>query len=76
MSEYLPYGGFEWLKNVDGFGVISISEKSAIGYYFEVNFEYLDKLHELHNEYLLVSEKLAVSGDMLSKYCKEIADKY
>ena len=28
MSRYLPYGGFKWLKNVDGFDVNSISEKS------------------------------------------------
>ena len=28
MSSYLPYGGFKWLKNGDGFGVNSISEKS------------------------------------------------
>ena len=31
MSEYLLYGGFNWLKNVDGFDVNSISEKSTIG---------------------------------------------
>ena len=31
MSSYLPYGGFKWLKNVDGFDVKSISEKSPIG---------------------------------------------
>ena len=51
MSEFLPYGRFKQLKNVD-------------------------ELHELHNDYLLAPEKLAVSSDMLSKYCKEIADKY
>ena len=28
MSSYLPYGGFKWLKNGDGFVVNSISEKS------------------------------------------------
>ena len=28
MSGYLPYGGFKWLKNGDGFDVNSISEKS------------------------------------------------
>ena len=33
MSEYLPYGGFKWLKNVDEFDVMSISEKSLIGYF-------------------------------------------
>ena len=35
-----------------------------------------DKLHELRNDYPLAPEKLAVSNDMLSKYCKKIADKY
>ena len=30
----------------------------------------------MHNDYPLASEKLAVSSDMLSKYCKKIADKY
>ena len=76
MSEYLPYGGFEWLKNVDGFDVNSISEKSEIGYFLEVDLEYPDELHKLHNDYPLAPEKFAVSSDMLSKYCKEIADKY
>ena len=76
MIEYLPYGGFEWLKNVDGFDVNSISEKSQIGYFLEVNLEYPDELHELHNGYPLAAEKLAVSSDMFSKYCKKIADRY
>ena len=37
MSEYLPCGGFKWLKNVDEFDVISISEKSLIGCFLEVD---------------------------------------
>ena len=68
MSEYLPYGGFKWLKNVDKFDVNLISKKSDTGYFLEVNLEYLDELHELHNDYPLAPEKLAVSSDMLSKY--------
>ena len=55
---------------------MSISEKSLIGYFLEVDLEYPDELHELHNDYPLAPEKLAVSSDMLSKYCKKIADKY
>ena len=31
LSGYLPYGGFKWLKDVDGFNINSISEKSPIG---------------------------------------------
>ena len=76
MSEYLPYGEFEWLENVDEFDVSSINEKSEIGYFLEVDLEYSDELHELHNDYPLAPEKLAVTNDMLSKYCKEIADEY
>ena len=76
MSEYLPYGKFEWLKNVDDLDVMSINEKSQIGYFLEVDLKYPNELHELHNDYLLAPEKLAVTYDMLSKYCKEIADKY
>ena len=76
MSEYLPYERLKWLKNVDKFDVMSINEKNPIGYLLEVDLEYFDKLHELHNDYPLAPEKLAVSSDMLSNYCKKIADKY
>ena len=75
MSEYLPYEGFKWLKNVDEFDVMSINEKSPIGYFLKVDLEYPDELHELHNYFPLAPEKLAVSSDMLSRYCKKIADK-
>ena len=76
MSEYLPYEKFKWLENIDGFDVMSINEKIDIGYILEVDLEYSKELHELHNDYPLAPEKLAVSSDMLSKYCKKIADKY
>ena len=76
MSEYLPYEGFKWLKTFDQFDVMSFSEKILIGYFLEVDLKYPDELHELHNDYPLAPEKLAVSSDMLSKYCKEIADKH
>ena len=69
MSEYLYYGGFRSLKNVDGFDLNSISEKSPVEYILEVDPEYLDKLHELYNYYPSATEKLGVSSDMLSKYC-------
>ena len=55
---------------------MSISEKKLIGYFLEVDLKYLDKLHELYNDYPLAPKILAVWSDMLSKYWKEIADKY
>ena len=68
MIEYLPYEGFKWIENVDKFDVMSINKKSLIGYLLEVEFEFADEIHELHNDYPLAPEKLAVSSDMLSKY--------
>ena len=29
MSEYLPYEGFKWLKNVDKFDVMSINDEKS-----------------------------------------------
>ena len=55
---------------------MSINDKSSIIYVLEVDLEYPDELHELHNDFPLAPEKLAVSCDMLSNYCKKIAGKY
>ena len=74
-SGYLLYGGFKWLKNVDRFHVNSVSKKSPIGYILKVDLEYPDELHVLHNDYPLAPEKLAISYDTLSDYCKEITEK-
>ena len=76
MSDYLLYGGFKQLKDVDKFNVNSISENSSVGYILEVDLEYLDGLHVLHNDYPLAPEKLAVLYEMFSVYCKKVADEY
>ena len=71
MSDYLPYRGFNWLKNVDKFDVNSFSEKSPVGYVLEFDLEYPTELHTLHNDYPLAQEKLAILCDMLSDYYKK-----
>ena len=76
MIGYLPYREFEWLKNVDELDVMSINEKSDVGYILEVELKYPKELHKLHNDYSLAPEKLFVTNDILSNYCKSIADKY
>ena len=64
------------VKNFDDFDANSISEKSPIGYILEVDHEYPEELHKLNNDHPLAPEKLAIPYDMLSDYCKKIADKY
>ena len=49
---------------------MSVSEKSPIGYFLEADLKYPDELHELCNDYPIAPEKLPISSDMLSKYCK------
>ena len=71
MSGYLPYDRVKWLKNVDNFDVNLVSEKIL-----KVDLKYPKELHVLHNDYPLVPEKFAISYDMLSDYCKKIADEY
>ena len=73
---YLPYGGFKFLsqEEINEFDLDSIPENSLVGYILEVDLKYCEELHDSHNDYPLCPEKIEVSYDMLSKYCKDIAD--
>ena len=75
MSQYLPTGGFEWLteEEVD---LSKYNDESEKGLVLEVNLEYPEELHDLHNDYPLAAEKIKVTEDMLSPYCREIAKKF
>ena len=42
----------------------------------EVDLEYPEDLHGVHNDYPLAAEKVKVTEDMLSSYSKKIAEKY
>ena len=77
MIQHLPISDFKFLtkKEINKFDLNSISENSPIGYILEVDVEYPDELHDLHDDYLLAPEKLEISSNMLSKYC-DISDKY
>ena len=74
----LPYGGFKFLseEEIKVFDLDSIPENSLIGYILKVDLEYPAFLHDSHNDYPLFSEKIEVSYEMLSKYCKDIANTY
>ena len=42
------------VKKIDDFDVMSISEKSPIGYLLGVDLKYSDELHELQNYMLFI----------------------
>ena len=78
MSQCLPTGGFKWLTPKQLNKIISktILPDNKKGYIFGVDVDYPQELHELHNEYPLAAEKMKVTPDMLSPYCKNIQEQF
>ena len=78
MSQYLPTGRFRWMtqKQIDKIDLAKYKEDSDKGIILEVDLKYPKELHDLHNDYPLAAEKIKVTNDMLSEYCKNISDKY
>ena len=78
MTQDLPVYDFKFLsqKEIDSFDLKTISENSEIGYILEVHLEYRKELYDIHSDYPLCPEKIEISSDMLSSYCRGIADKY
>ena len=58
------------------FNVNSIGENSSIAYILQVELNYPDDLHELHNDYPLAPENLEISQNMVRNYCNNIANEY
>ena len=78
MSQYLPTGNFKWMsdKEIKKIDLGKYKADGKKGLILEVDLEYPQELHDLHNDYHLYPEKVKVSNDMLSGYCKEIANKF
>ena len=78
MIQDLPYQGFTFLseEEIKRFDLDSIRENNKIGYILEEDLEYPSFLHNSHNDYPLCPEKVEVKYGMLSKYCKDIVDRY
>ena len=76
MIQDLPHSSFKFLskEEASNFNLDSIAENSLIGYILGVDLEYCKELHNSHSDYPLCPEKIEVNYDLLSRYCKDIAD--
>ncbi|KAK3107612.1 hypothetical protein FSP39_018279 [Pinctada imbricata] len=76
MRQPLPIGMFRWLSDdeLSIFDVNKISDFEKKGYTLEVDLEYPDELHDLHNCFPLAPVHKTVDYDEISSYNKELWD--
>ena len=59
MSQGLPVNKFEWIQDTSQLNedfIKNCNEESDEGYFLEVNVQYPEKLHELHNDLPFLSD--------------------
>ena len=64
MSQKLPVNGFQWVKNVSKINkdfIKNYNEDGGIGYFLEVDIEYLRKLHDLHSDLRFLPERMKIN---------------
>ena len=76
MTQYLHYADFKWVKNINRIEqkLIWIKNNSSTRYVLEVDLEYPQELHDIHNDYPLAPEKINIPKEWLSDYCLKIAN--
>ena len=61
MSPQLPVNNFEWIKDTSPFIediIENCNEERDEGCFLEVDVQYLEKLHELHNDSSFLPERM------------------
>ena len=68
MSQYLQYGGFNWVNvnNETINRILNKSDNSLHGYLLEVDLDYPEELHDKHNDFPIEPEKIKVKEEILS----------
>ena len=80
MSQYLPVGDFKWMKT-EGLDLKKFENQIRSrgpdrkrGCILEVDLEYPQELHDLHNDYPLAPEKSKVPIGKYLRYQQELAE--
>ena len=76
MSQKLQENNLEWIKDASQFNEYFIkkyNETSDEGYFLEVDFQYIEKLHELHNDLPFLQERMKI--EKVKKLVANLHDK-
>ena len=76
MSQKLPVNNFEWVKDTSQFRedfIKNYNEISDEGYFFEVDAQYSEKVHELHNDLPILPERMEI--EKVEKLVANLHDK-
>lgn len=66
MSQYMPYGGFQWVEpTLDGLS--ELTDVSDIGRVYEVDILYPEHLHDIHNDLPFLPENGIPPGSKIKK---------
>ena len=61
MSQKLPANNLEWIKDTSHVSedfIKNYKEERDEGYFLKVDIQYLEKLHEVHNDLLFLPERM------------------
>ena len=76
MSQKLPVNNFEWIEDTSQFNkdfIKNYNEESDEGYFLEIDVQYPEKLHELHNELPFLLERMKL--EKVEKLVPNLHDK-
>ena len=63
MLKKIPVNNFEWIKDTSQFNedfIKNYNKESDERYFLEVDVQYLEKLHELHNDLPFLPERMKI----------------
>ena len=76
MSQKISVNKFEWIKDISKFNenfIKNYNEEDDEGYFLEVDVQYLEKLHELHNDLPFLPKRIKI--EKVEKLVANLNDK-
>jgi len=75
MCQPLPYADFRWVDDTSNFNVMDIALNSTTDYILEVDLEYLQHLHDAHNDLAFCPTRNKPPGKRQDKLLAFLYDK-